>query len=259
MKYLANRIPTSALLAQSKAIELGRQRQLILDQYSILLNYIYNRIPIGLNVNSVDINAYKNNMAKLLSIDWLLYFPIESIDYIISKSNSLSDLDNIICEIIDDNLRDILSYMLDESDDIDTLIKILDNEDNISYKMIILYSLERIENIILGEDIDIVNYLEQNKQERSNLSTGYRKLVNLLPKHEFIVNTTNIYASFSSKKGKNILYNSNDTSDIPLNRHIFFHGLVDDKYCTKSLAYKALMFYGSIKSLIVDKTPLRLN
>ena len=133
------------------------------------------------------------------------------------------------------------------------------------YKILILFVLERIENILNKIRFKYTEKTIKDKSSQQKVAEEFftalldnaedKKLKDIL-KEIFKVKSFNekeffnlsLYENFS--KNKNTLEKIG-TKEIPLNRNIFMHGHVEDKNVTELLVKKAILAFGFFTSLVV--------
>lgn len=252
--------------------------------FDVYLNSISGKTKISIieNSNSDDVNKINSKTidtwidalttGEKIGLSYCLrydiYPPLNLLDKIpfTQKFNSQKEADSylnnlfVILEENQKNIFDCIPKSTHNQDDIDKLKKLYD----LGYhKILMLYIFERIDNLIYKirkkysknvkqrksyqmlakeffetiklntEDIDLKESLEELFEIKNYNKEKYFKL--------------NLYESFSNNEE---ILSKLKTKEIPLNRNIFMHGLVQDEYVSELLTKKAILAFGFFTSLV---------
>ncbi|MGO4942217.1 hypothetical protein ACTQ5R_06180 [Ruoffia tabacinasalis] len=131
------------------------------------------------------------------------------------------------------------------------------------FKQVVMYCLERIEDIIIKSQIS-----ENSEIKFNNLKTGekgldkyIKQLTPIMENQDYYVkelfsnlstpdktNNTNLFKDFDAGKRYQV-----EHGKVPLNRNLFFHGLIHSEEVDEVIATKAILAYGFFYSLFIMK------
>ena len=252
--------------------------------FDVYLNSISGKTKISIieNSNSDDLNKINSRTIdtwiKTLSsgekiglsycLRYDIYPPLNLLDKIpfTQKFNSQREADSylnnlfIILEENDKNIFDCIPKSTHNQNDIDKIKTLYDLGFN---KILMLYIFERIDNLIykirkkyskntkkrIGYQIIAKEFFETIKlnTEDSDLKDSLEELFEIKNYNKDKYFKLNLYESFSNNE--EILSKIN-TDEIPLNRNIFMHGLVQDEHVSEMLTKKAILAFGFFTSLV---------
>ena len=130
------------------------------------------------------------------------------------------------------------------------------------YKMMVIFCCERIENVLANlqiqeqgkkrSDIQVSQASFRNCMDTSNDDEYLKKLISQIAYiseyHEKGYREINLFKKFKD------LEEEYDNDTLPLNRNLFMHGLVDEKYVDYLMVQKAILAYAFFEQLFVLKT-----
>lgn len=130
------------------------------------------------------------------------------------------------------------------------------------YKMMVIFCCERIENVLANlqiqeqgkkrSDIQVSQASFRNFMDTSNDDEYLKKLISQIAYiseyHEKGYREINLFKKFKD------LEEEYDNDTLPLNRNLFMHGLVDEKYVDYLMVQKAILAYAFFEQLFVLKT-----
>lgn len=130
------------------------------------------------------------------------------------------------------------------------------------YKMMVIFCCERIENVLAKlqiqeqgkkrSDIQVSQSSFRNFMDTSNNDECLKKLISQIAYiseyHEKGYREINLFKKFKD------LEEEYDNETLPLNRNLFMHGLVDEKYVDYLMVQKAILAYAFFEQLFVLKT-----
>ena len=252
--------------------------------FDVYLNSISGKTKISIIENSNSDYLNKNNSKTIdtwietlssgekIGLSYCLrydiYPPLNLLDKIpfTQKFNSQREADRylnnlfLILEENDKNIFDCVPKTIHNQKDIDKIKTLYDLGFN---KILMLYIFERIDNLIykirkkysknikgrIGYQIIAKEFFETIKlnTEDSDLKDSLEELFEIKNYNKDKYFKLNLYESYSNNE--EILSKLN-TEEIPLNRNIFMHGLVQDEHVSEMLTKKAILAFGFFTSLV---------
>lgn len=246
----------------------------VLSKQFSKLQTLYNFKNIGNFLKNIDFDDYrrqldeqrKRKIAKCLHFD--IYPPILFLDELASmeKVTEQSEADYYLSEHLkyweEQRGRSIYDFIPKSLRTYKEVAQLEYLESLKMYKMMVIFCLERIEFILSQIQIQeqgthISEILTSNKSFKNFVNTSnddnfLKELVSqiayLSEYHEKGFVEVNLFKKFKDIESDYI------ENSLPLNRNIFMHGLVDEKYVNYLLVQKSVLAYAFFEELYVLKT-----
>lgn len=246
----------------------------VLSKQFSKLQTLYNFKNIGNFLKNIDFDDYrrqldeqrKRKIAKCLHFD--IYPPILFLDELASmeKVTEQSEADYYLSEHLkyweEQRGKSVYDFIPKSLRTYKEVVQLEYLESLKMYKMMVIFCLERIEFIlsqiqIQEQGTDFSEILTSNKSFKNFVNTSnddnfLKELVSqiayLSEYHEKGFVEVNLFKKFKDIESDYI------ENSLPLNRNIFMHGLVDEKYVNYLLVQKSVLAYAFFKELYVLKT-----
>lgn len=246
----------------------------VLSKQFSKLQTLYNFKNIGNFLKNIDFDDYrrqldeqrKRKIAKCLHFD--IYPPILFLDELASmeKVTEQSEADYYLSEHLkyweEQRGRSVYDFIPKSLRTYKEVVQLEYLESLKMYKMMVIFCLERIEFILSQIQIQeqgthISEILTSNKSFKNFVNTSnddnfLKELVSqiayLSEYHEKGFVEVNLFKKFKDIESDYI------ENSLPLNRNIFMHGLVDEKYVNYLLVQKSVLAYAFFEELYVLKT-----
>lgn len=246
----------------------------VLSKQFSKLQTLYNFKNIGNFLKNIDFDDYrrqldeqrKRKIAKCLHFD--IYPPILFLDELASmeKVTEQSEADYYLSEHLkyweEQRGRSVYDFIPKSLRTYKEVVQLEYLESLKMYKMMVIFCLERIEFIlsqiqIQEQGTNFSEILTSNKSFKNFVNTSnddnfLKELVSqiayLSEYHEKGFVEVNLFKKFKDIESDYI------ENSLPLNRNIFMHGLVDEKYVNYLLVQKSVLAYAFFEELYVLKT-----
>lgn len=246
----------------------------VLSKQFSKLQTLYNFKNIGNFLKNIDFDDYrrqldeqrKRKIAKCLHFD--IYPPILFLDELASmeKVTEQSEADYYLSEHLkyweEQRGRSVYDFIPKSLRTYKEVVQLENLESLKMYKMMVIFCLERIEFIlsqiqIQEQGTNFSEILTSNKSFKNFVNTSnddnfLKELVSqiayLSEYHEKGFVEVNLFKKFKDIESDYI------ENSLPLNRNIFMHGLVDEKYVNYLLVQKSVLAYAFFEELYVLKT-----